>query len=261
MKKAQLVGLIAAGNLTDSALTRFTWLSVRLGPVKSGSYRVASRIANMLRAGHPVKDFAEFESCSLILISVPDGTVSYVVSEMLSSGISWRHKAVVLCSAWLASSDLRDLAACGASVGSLCPIPGWEDERYLVEGDTLAMREAKSLVESRTHRAVTIDRHLKPLYLAALTCTNALLFALLRVTFESLRHAGIPAASSDVLIERQMARTLRSFLKSGNRAYPVPHELPRQIRALASVSPELAHYFEQSCRLAARLMERRPNHV
>ena len=68
MKKAQLVGLIAAGNLTGAPLTRFWWLAERLGPVKSGSYRVASRIVNMLRAGHPVKDYAEFETCDLVLI-------------------------------------------------------------------------------------------------------------------------------------------------------------------------------------------------
>ena len=67
MKKAQSVGLIGTGSLTDSPLTRFWWLSERLGPVKSASYRVASRIANMLQAGRPVKDYAEFETCELIL--------------------------------------------------------------------------------------------------------------------------------------------------------------------------------------------------
>ena len=75
MKKAQSVGLIGTGSLTDSPLTRFWWLSERLGPVKSASYRVASRIANMLRAGRPVKDYAEFESCDLILVYVPEETV------------------------------------------------------------------------------------------------------------------------------------------------------------------------------------------
>src|ERR1700749_2670795 len=107
MKKAQSVGLIGTGSLTDTPLTRFWWLSERLGPVKSASYRVASRIANMLRAGHPVKDYAEFETCSLILIAVPDESVAHVVQEMLSSGIVWRGKSVVLCSTWLDSGELR----------------------------------------------------------------------------------------------------------------------------------------------------------
>src|SRR5258707_15052502 len=98
MKKAQSVGLIGAGSLTDSPLTRFWWLSERLGPVKSASFRVASRIANMLRAGHPVKDYAEFESCALVLVCVPEECVAAVIADMLSSEVSWRGKAVVLCS-------------------------------------------------------------------------------------------------------------------------------------------------------------------
>jgi len=256
MKKAQSVGLIGTGSLTDSPLTRFWWLAERLGPVKSASYRVASRIANMLRAGHPVKDYAEFEACILILVCVPDETVSQVVSEMLSSGISWRGKAVLLCSTWLDSSALRDLSVHGASVGSISPIPGFDDRRYLVEGDGLAIRESKRLVEHRDSRVVAVERPLKPFYLAALTCTGALLFALLRVASESLHNAGIPPGHSAVLLERQITRTLRSFLKGGRRAYPEPRELPPQLRALSAASPELAHYFEQNCRLATRLMKK-----
>src|SRR5271170_1679957 len=125
MKKAQSVGLISTGSLTDSPLTRFWWLSERLGPVKSASYRVASRIANMLQAGHPVKDYAQFKSCDLILVCVPEETVSQTVHEMASAGISWRGKAVVLCSTWLDSGELHELGARGASVGSISVIPGF----------------------------------------------------------------------------------------------------------------------------------------
>src|SRR5580658_3744993 len=111
MKKAQSVGLIATGSLTDSPLTRFWFLPERLGPVKSATYRVASRIVNMLQAGHPVKDYEEFEECDLILVCVPEETISDVVSEIFSAGISWRGKAVVLCSTWLDSGELKELAA------------------------------------------------------------------------------------------------------------------------------------------------------
>jgi len=79
-EESQVGGLIGTGNLTDSPLTRFWSLPERLGPVKSSSYRLASRIANMLRAGHPVKDYADFESCILILVCVPE-------EKCLASGI------------------------------------------------------------------------------------------------------------------------------------------------------------------------------
>jgi predicted short-subunit dehydrogenase-like oxidoreductase (DUF2520 family) len=255
MKKAKSLGLIGAGSLTDSSLTRFWWLPDRLGPVKSASFRVASRIANMLRAGHPVKDYAEFESCTLILVCVPEKNVQQVVAEMLSCGISWRGKAVVLCSTWLDSTSLRELSARGAAVGSISGIPGFDDQRYLVEGDAFAIRQSKLLVEHRDRRAVAIERPLKPFYLAALTSTGSLLFALLHVASEALRNAGIQPTLSATLLERQIARTLRSFLKGGRRAYPPLREVPRQLRALSAHSPELAHYLEQSCRLASRLMD------
>jgi len=145
----------------------------------------------------------------------------------------------------------------GAAVGSICPIPGFDDERYLVEGDPLAIRRLKSLVENRERRAVAVERSLKPFFLAALTCTGTLLFALLHVAYQSLHLARLPPGLSATLLERQLTRTLRSFLKRG-RAYQAPRELPRQLRALSGANPELAHYLQESCHLASRLMSSRP---
>ena len=71
------------------------------------------------------------------------------------------------------------------------------------------------------------------------------------------REEKAPSFLSATLVERQITRTLRAFLKGGRRAYPEPRELARQLRALSAASPELAHYLEHSCRLAARLMEKR----
>lgn len=254
MKRAQSVGLIGTGSLTDSPVTRFRFLPERLGPVKSASYRVASRIANMLQAGHPVKDYAEFQDCDLVLICVPEERVAQVVSEMIACGIAWRNKAVVLCSAWLDSSALSDLAPFGAFLGSISPIPGFDDERYLVEGDPPAIRHARMLVETRERRVVAVERPLKPFYLAALTCTGTLLCALLYAAGESLHRARIPPAQSATILERQLTRTLRAFLKSGLRAAPELRELPRQLEALASADPALADFLEQSCAIASRLI-------
>ncbi|HUA20850.1 MAG TPA: DUF2520 domain-containing protein, partial [Bryobacteraceae bacterium] len=254
MKKPRSAGLIAAGSLTDSPLIHFHRLSEVLGPVKSPSYRLASRISNLLRAGHPVKDYADLESCGLILIWVPGQQVPRIVAELLAGKISWRGKCVVLFSDWQDSSDLRQLAARGASVGSISPIPGF-DNLFLVEGDRRAILEGKRLVESRGTRTVAIERALKPLYLAALTCTSSLLFALLLAASESLRHAGITPVLRATLLERQLNRTLRAFHKGGRRAYQPPQELPRQLRTLAAQDAALAHYFEQTSRLASRLLE------
>ncbi|HTR35932.1 MAG TPA: hypothetical protein VMH80_08535 [Bryobacteraceae bacterium] len=256
MKKPASAGLIAAGNLTDSPLTRFHRLSEFLGPVKSPSYRLASRITNILRAGRPVKDYADLELCSLILIAVPANHIAHLVLELLASGIAWRGKCVVLLSDWQGSGDLHPLAARGASVGSISPIPGF-DNLYLVEGDRRAILDSRRLLESRITRTVAIERSLKPLYLAALTCTGSLLFALLLAASESLRLAGITPVLRASILERQLDRTLRAFLKGGRRAYQSPQEFPRQLRALAAKDEALGNYLEQTSRLASRLMEER----
>src|SRR5260370_35630402 len=118
MKKATPVALIGAGKLAGSPVARFQWLSKQLGPVKSSSFRLASRIANSLRAGHPGKDYAEFDACRLILVSVPDEMLPRVVGELASAGISWRGKAVVVCTAWLNSRSFEALSRARAAVGS-----------------------------------------------------------------------------------------------------------------------------------------------
>src|SRR6266478_5712496 len=148
MKKAQSVALIAAGRVTGSVVGGFGRLSERLGPVMAPSFRLASRIANRLRAGHPVRDYAEFDSCRLILVSVPDAILPAVVGEIAAANICWRNKSIVLCSASLDSGELSDLASRGASIGSISAIPGFDDPRYLVEGDRLAVLASRQLVQN-----------------------------------------------------------------------------------------------------------------
>ena len=131
MKKARSAGLIGAGNLADSLPVRLHRLSESLGPVKSTSLRVASRISNTLRAGRPVVSYRDFDSCSLILVSVPSDHLPRVVTDLLAAGISWRGKSILLCSDWQDSSELAHLAARGASVGSISLVPGF-DNLYLV---------------------------------------------------------------------------------------------------------------------------------
>ncbi len=221
------------------------------------SFRLASRIANSLRAGHPVRNYAEFDACRLILVSVPDAMLARVLCEIASANISWPNKTILLCSASLDSGELSVLAARGASIGSISAIPGFEDPRYLVEGDRLAILESKRMVEEGSRRIVAIERSLKPFYLAALTSTSSLLFALLLAASEFLRQAGISASVSAIILEKQLRKTLRSHAKAGRKAYPAPNQLQKQLHAVGGADPELAYYLEQSSKLAARLLRKR----
>src|SRR5260370_1277109 len=120
MRKGQAIGLIGAGKITDSPLERMWALRERLGPVKAPSMRVASRIANSLRAGHPVGDYAKFEDCGLILISVPDALLPKIAAEFSTQPLTWAGKTVELYSSLLGAKDLERLTAAGAATGTLC---------------------------------------------------------------------------------------------------------------------------------------------
>ncbi len=255
MKRPKSVALLAGGKFGSSPLARFWLLSEMLGPVKASSLRLASRIANGLRAGYPVKDYGEFNACRLILISVPDGALPAALAELHSAKISWCGKSLVVCSDWRGSADLREFSARGASVASLTAIPGFEDTRYLVEGDKRAVQESRRLVETRERRCVTIDRGLKPLYLAALTCTGSLLFPLVMAATESLRLAGVAPDVSASILEKQLNKGLRAYARGGRRAYTRPHEMTSQLLTLSAADPALARYVEKSYQLAQQLLE------
>ena len=256
MKRPKSVALVGGGKLSSSPLARFWLLSKSLGPVKASSYRLASRIANTLRSGHPVKDYSEFETCSLVLISVPDDALPDAISGLGKAGISWNGKSVVLCSDWRGSQELHEFAASGASIASITTIPGFNDLRYLVEGDKPAIQELKRLVENRERRCVAIERELKPLYLTALTCTGSLLFPLVMTASEALRRAGVAPAFSISILEKQLNRGLRAYARGGRRAYMPPSELVSQLGALWDADPALARYVEQSYRLTQQLLEK-----
>ena len=183
----------------------------------------------------------------MVVLPIPSSLAARIRSPPVSAN--------ALTMAWI-SSFCNGVTSRGASVGSLTTIPGFRDLRYLVEGDKRAIQESKRLVETRERLCVTIDRGLKPYYLAALTCTGSLLFPLVMAASQSLRRAGVPAIVATSMIEKQLSLCLRSYARGGRRAYAPPAELTSQLRALSTRDPALAFYVERSCQLAEQLLER-----
>jgi len=94
MKAGRLrMGIIGAGGVNRSFLARMPVLLTRVGPIKAASFRVARRIANTLRAGEAVMNYAALASCDLIWIAVPDAGLERIARD-LAAAIS---KASLLC--------------------------------------------------------------------------------------------------------------------------------------------------------------------
>jgi|SRR5579871_6206155 len=252
MKKAKQVALIGGGSLSDFPLAQIRWLSEQLGPVKASSLRLASRIANGLGAGRPVKEYRELDSARFILIAVPSAANAGVVAELLAAPMSWRGKTVALLSAAMDSGALTDFSARGANVATLCAIAGFE-RSYLIEGDPPAVRATRRLIESRTTRVIVVERENKGSYLLAEKCTGRLFFALVSAASDCLHYAGLSRSASAPILERQFEESLRAYLRGGLRARPSPCDVDRALRSLTAEDPNLARYLEDSVRLARQI--------
>lgn len=251
MKTPPPVALLCAGNLTDSSITRFRGLAARLGPVKSSSLRLASRFANILRAGHPVDDYEAFRECRLILVAVPDALALGTLENLAAAALDWKRVSIVICSAALESDKLKTLSGFGAHTASLCEATGFDGRLFLAEGDPAAIKLVRPLIEGRESKVLALPADHKKFYLAALACSGPLLTPLLFCAAECLKLAGIGPADAAGLLQNQIERTTRAFLKGSRKGTPSPVDLEQQIAALRSRDPELGEFLKQSVNLTA----------
>jgi hypothetical protein len=94
-------------------LFRLPNLHAHLGPVASGSLRVASRLANRLKAGTAVQA-DQFGAAELVLITGPEGDFDELLQLAVSSGIDWRNRTAILLDFRRDNADLAPLRALGA---------------------------------------------------------------------------------------------------------------------------------------------------
>src|SRR5436305_13989009 len=119
MNQQLQLGLIIEGNSTHSEILRMPGILQELGPVKSGSIRVARRHSNQIRAGYPVADYRELHSANLIFLKLSDSSVARVVDELCASDLPMKGVGFALCESWLQSEALQSLANKGASVSTI----------------------------------------------------------------------------------------------------------------------------------------------
>lgn len=236
----------------------------RLGPVRSSSYRLASRISNLLGAGFPVENLEAFASCTVILISVPESWLCGMLQELAEAGLEWKSKTVLLCDSTCDSGVLSPLGAAGAATGSLTPVDGPDGRLYVAEGDRKAIAQAKILVGGPGVKVIPMDHGRKSLYLAGVNFATGLALPLLAASVETLRATGVDQNDAVVIAERLFQRTLRAYLKGGRRAWEgelvVKNQqaIRRQVQSLFEVSPHLAGYFYQNAMQAAKLFRQDP---
>ncbi len=259
MAKPQPIALLAEGQLSRSFLSRLPHLRDRLGPVKAASPRVASRIVNTLGAGRPAPDYASLAGCRAILIYVPGPRLKEIQEQMLAAA-PWRNKVALLCDAALSSSVLAPLAHAGAWVASLAPIEGFEERRFVAEGDPRAVRLARLLVEDGRRRVIELAPGGKDLFLAGLDFATSLFTPMAAAATECLKGSGLQTGAAASIVERLFERSLRGYIKAGRKSWGGPlalkdqEQVRRHLEALFRASPLLASYSTERARFALRLL-------
>jgi predicted short-subunit dehydrogenase-like oxidoreductase (DUF2520 family) len=218
--------------------------------VKAGSLRVASRIANSIRAGTAVAHYDDLRHAELFLISVPDEELAATVEELRQSALRWKNHAIVLCGPRLEAQSLLPLREVGAAVGSLDLMDGFDEKRFLFEGDRNALLRLRRLVEDQgSAKIVELEQQRRAVYEAGLTFANGMTFQMIAAAVEAMRAAGLRDKQAEIAVETAVLRALRAFLSAGRRGWSGPlaegnrDELGRQYRALQEVRPELAELF------------------
>src|SRR5689334_831594 len=89
-------GLLGAGAVGSSLIGQLPARAKELGPVSAVSYRVASRIANTLRAGFPVRTTGELRAARCILFHAPPEFVEPLIDGLEEADIGWEGRALVI---------------------------------------------------------------------------------------------------------------------------------------------------------------------
>ncbi|MDQ6699925.1 MAG: DUF2520 domain-containing protein [Acidobacteriota bacterium] len=256
--------LVGAGSVGKSFLAQLPRLTQQLGPVAAASPRLASRIANTLGAGVPVKSMDALDSAKLILICVSTDSFDKVVGELSRADITWERKILLLCDSNLYSNSLPDFRMRGAFTGSINPLAD-VSKRFIVEGQPAAVRAAKHLVSELSGRAIALNADRMWSYHAALTFSSGLFTPLIESCVESLHSAGAPGVIAVRIAEGLFQRSLRSYMHAGRKSWSgsLAHgdegAIESEIEELRGFAPLLAEYYRASAVFALEFFKRHPD--
>ena len=256
MKKLLPVGLVVEGRSTNSIVLSLPNLAGELGPIKSTTLRVARRLSNFLHAGYGVNSYEDLVRCRLLLIRVPDQSISRIVGELCESDLDLSTLAVVLCESWQFGEALEPLRARGAAVGTLLPIISPRRRWFIMDGQTKAARLARQFIEANEGKLLEIRSGRKELYFAAELLATALPIPMFIAAQQALREAGIDGNNLQSLLEELAQKMFKDFLNVSRTAWggPLTASSPEVVEAhfvrLRQNDPGLAKFVDEQLSIA-----------
>jgi hypothetical protein len=233
MRKPRLAALLASGNAAASPVLRALAAAQAIGPVASTSLRVASRIANTMRAGRAVASVDAFEACHVVLISVPHPAVDAAVAQLAAAPFEWKHHTVILIGD--DGEPLAPLRELGAGTAVITTMPGFEDRLFVLEGARAALRELRSLIGRRA-RVELIPPGARVRFDAAVILAMHALFPMLVAADDAFATTGLPQRLTDPALEKAVQRALRAWMSGRRKGWG-------DLEALERTDPRAGAYF------------------
>jgi hypothetical protein len=211
---------MGAGAVSASLIGQLPSKVREIGPVAAVSYRVASRIANTLRAGHAVRTADELNGVPCVLFHSPSDQAASLIGILEAAAIDWTGKSLIFCDCAVPYSIRQRFKARGASVAVAREfgIP----KSILVEaekGRDTAVRTVLRVVRQLHRKAIEISPDFADTFDAAVTLGTATITSLIDRTAGLFREAGIRDTEAARLAASLFEQTARDYAHSGKQSW------------------------------------------
>ncbi len=219
---ALTVSIVGAGNLGSAlALTlpaAGCEVKFIVARAKSGSRHRAGALARKVKARLVVLGKQRLDT-GLVWITVPDDSIAQVANR-LAEAQDWKGRIAVHSSGALTSDELASLREKGANVASVHPmmtfvrgsVPEMAGVAFAVEGDAVAVRGARKIVEQFGGYVLPIRKQDKVLYHAFGSFASPLMVALMASLEQVGRAAGVKQRDIKRVVLPLLQQTLRNYV-------------------------------------------------
>jgi hypothetical protein len=210
-------GVIGAGGLSKSLIGQLPRKSRQIGPVAGVSFRVASRMANSLRAGYAARNADELNETPVILFHAPADQVRILAELLQQAHINWEDKPVIFCDCEVPVLIVDRFHSMGAStaVARQFGIAG----TIMVEGSGPGLAGAHRIAAELRLRAVEIAPGSSDVFAATLTLATAVLTPLVNRAASMLRASGLRDKAAVSMATALFEHTIQEYGHSGKQSW------------------------------------------
>jgi hypothetical protein len=210
-------GVIGAGALSKSLIGQLPRRSRQLGPVVGVSFRVASRMANSLRAGHAARNADELDGIPVILFHAPADQVHSLALLLEGARIDWKDKSLIFCDCEVPAVLLERFRSLGAStaVARQFGMAG----SIMVEGVLPALGHVHRIASELRLHSIEITPGTSDLFAAAVTLATGALTPLVNRTAAFLRATGIRDKEAVRIAVTLFGQTVQEYGHSGKQSW------------------------------------------